>query len=465
MKKIVSLSNVLAGALVLPSLVLAALPAVADEVAPEVEKGFWDREKLTGDWGGIRTDLADRGVELTATYTAETLGNPSGGIKRRAVGAALLQGDLDVNLDKLVGWQGGKIHATAFHIQGRQLTSNFIGGLIPVSSVEAAPSTRLFSLWFEQSVLDDRASLRFGQVPMQEEFFTSTYAAYMVNSAFGWPAIYAANMPSGGGGYPLANMGTRLKVKPTEEISLMAAVFSGNVAPGTNVGNDAQKRNRSGTDFSFDSPPVWFGEAAYSINQDKDSPGLPATFKLGGWYYNGRTADQHFDNTGLSLGSGASSGVARNLHGNWAVYGIVDHMLWKREGTVDSGVGAFFRTTYMPDDRNQMSYWLDTGLTLKGTFEGRDDDITGISFAYGKMSDELASRDADARRFGTATAPDHDFESVVEIMYSYAVTPWWSVTGFGQYLFHPGGTTTLPENTSKTIPDASVLGLRTSFKL
>ncbi|ARJ64504.1 hypothetical protein WV31_01755 [Magnetospirillum sp. ME-1] len=154
MKKIASLSNVLAGALVLPSLFLAVLPAAANEVAAEVEKGFWDREKLT------------------ATCTAETLGNPSDGINRRALG---------------------------------------------------------------------------------------------------WPAIHAANTPSGGGGYPLADTGTRLKVKPTEEISLTAAVFSG---------NDAQKRDRSCTDFSFDSPPVWFGEAAYSINQDKDSPGIPATFKL-----------------------------------------------------------------------------------------------------------------------------------------------------------------------------------------
>jgi porin len=443
----------------------AALPALADEVPPEAEKGIWEREKLTGDWGGIRTDLADKGVELTATYTAETLGNLSGGIRRRAVAAGLLQGDLDINLDKLVGWQGGKIHATAFHIQGRQLTSNFIGGLIPVTSVEAAPSTRLFSLWFEQSAFDDMASLRFGSVPMQEEFYTSTYAAYMVNSAFGWPAIYAANLPSGGGGYPLSNMGTRLKVKPTEELSLMAAVFSGNVAPGTNVGNDAQKRNRSGTDFSFDSPPIWFGEAAYSINQDKDSTGLPATFKLGGFYYNGKVADQHYDETGLSLGSAATTNVARNHRGNWAIYGIVDHMLWKREGTLDSGVAAFFRTTVMPEDRNQMNFWLDTGLSLKGTFEGRDDDIAAIGFAYGKMSDELAARDADARRFGTATAPDHDFEAVIEINYAYAVTPWWTLTGFGEYLFHPGGSATLPTNGAKAIPDATVLGLRTAFKL
>lgn len=449
----------------LAGLLLAPVAAWADDSPAAEAKGFWEREKLTGDWGGLRSNLADKGVELTATYTGETLRNMSGGIRKRTIAAGLLQGDLDIDLEKAIGWQGGKIHATAFHIHGRQLTSNFIGGLIPVSSIEAAPSTRLFSLWMEQSFLDDMASVRFGQVPMQEEFFTSVYAAYMMNSAFGWPAIYAANLPSGGGGYPLANAGVRLKVKPTPEVALMAAVFSGNVAPGTNVGNDAQKRNRSGIEFTADEPPVWFGEASYSINQDKDSKGLPATFKLGGWYYNGRALDQHYDNTGLSLGNAATTNIARTHHGNWAVYGIVDHMLWKREGTTDSGVGAFFRTTAMPEDRNQMSFWLDTGVTLKGTFEGRDDDITGLSFAYGKMSDELAARDADARRFATATAPDHDYEAVVELMYSYQVTPWWALVGDAQYLFHPGGSATLPTNGAKAIPDTSVLGLRTVFKL
>jgi porin len=34
-----------------------------------------------------------------------------------------------------------------------------------------------------------------------------------------------------------------------------------------------------------------------------------------------------------------------------------------------------------------------------------------------------------------------------------------------QYAVHPGGTATLPESSAKTIPDTTVRGLRTVFKL
>ena len=53
-------------------------------------------------------------------------------------------------------------------------------------------------------------------------------------------------------------------------------------------------------------------------NQGKAAPGLPQTVKLGGWYYNGRATDQHYDAAGVSLGSNAA-GAARTHRGNWAV--------------------------------------------------------------------------------------------------------------------------------------------------
>ena len=450
-------------ALGLTSIAQAQETTTDEAQAPAAEKGFWEQDKMTGDWGGLRSDLSDKGIELGLTYSVENLKNVTGGKKRMNVVDGLFQTDLDVDTEKLIGWQGGKLHSTALFIHGQQLTTSAIGGLIPVSSLEADPSTRLFSLWYEQSVADNRASLRVGQIPMQEEFYTSVYAAYLVNSAFGWPAIYALNMPSGGGGYPIANLGSRLKVNPIPEISAMLGVFASDVAYGK--GNtDPQRRNSSGTNFRITQAPVWFGETSYAMNQDKDAAGLPATYKLGGWYYNGNGTDQRYDTNGISLGSASTNGNARNLHGNWAIYGIMDRMLWRREGTTDSGVGSFLRTTYMPDDRNQMSFWLDAGLTLKGTIEGRDDDVAALGFAYGKMSDTLASMDKDAQTAGTSTNPVHDFEGAVELMYTYQITPWMSTTPVYQHLFHPGGNVTLPGHANTSIPDADLVGARLALK-
>lgn len=453
--------EVLAAAALLSSLGLS--PAAAAD-SPEGERSLWERETLTGDWGGLRPHMEDYGVKAAGSYTVEALGNVTGGLKRRAVGGALLQVDVDADLEKAAGWRGGSLHVSALHIQGRQLSANFIGNLIPVRDIEAAPSTRLFSLWLQQAMLDDRVSLRLGQLPMQEEFFNSTYAAYLVNSAFGWPPSFSNNLPSGGGGYPLSNLGARLKVLATDDLALQVGLFSGDVAPGANVGNDAQKRNRSGIDYTVDQAPMWMAEAQYGINQGKGAEGMPLMFKLGGWYYNGRALDQRWDLAGVSLGSSAA-GTAKTHRGNWAVYGIFDGLLYREAGTEDLGLGSFLRITALPEDRNQMPLYFDAGLTYKGPFEGRDDDVAALGFGLGRMSPALAARDADARRFGTAVAPDHDYEAVVELSYRCQLTPWMTLVPDAQYVIHPGGTAAMPENASKTIPDAAVFGLRSVFKL
>jgi porin len=99
-------ANILMGLAIAAGLCAAAGPSRADEAAPDAPKGFWDRDTLTGDWGGLRTDLAERGIKVGAAYTAEALGNASGGIRRRAVGNALLQVDVDADLEQAVGWTG-----------------------------------------------------------------------------------------------------------------------------------------------------------------------------------------------------------------------------------------------------------------------------------------------------------------------------------------------------------------------
>src|ERR1700733_13757578 len=54
-------------------------------------------DNLTGDWGGLRSDLERRGLKLTLGYKNETAGNPSGGNSREATSVG--QVDLGATLD------------------------------------------------------------------------------------------------------------------------------------------------------------------------------------------------------------------------------------------------------------------------------------------------------------------------------------------------------------------------------
>jgi porin len=140
-----------------------------------------------GDPLGLRGTLAENGVTYSLTYIGEVLGNVSGGERRGAVYGGRLDGQLDVDLGRAAGWSGATFHTSFFQIHGPGLSSRYLGNLLTVSSIEAVPATRLFELWLEQKLLEDKLSVRAGQLAADTEFVVSQYAALFVNSTFGWP--------------------------------------------------------------------------------------------------------------------------------------------------------------------------------------------------------------------------------------------------------------------------------------
>src|SRR5229473_5816303 len=65
---------------------------------------------LTGDWGGLRPYLDRNGITFTLNYTNDFLANVRGGIGRGAVGLGVFQPQMDLDLNKLAGWEGGRFH-------------------------------------------------------------------------------------------------------------------------------------------------------------------------------------------------------------------------------------------------------------------------------------------------------------------------------------------------------------------
>src|SRR5688500_2444173 len=72
-------------------------PASAADVAPPKSwaREFLERDYLLGDWGGLRTALSERGVDLEFFYLGAVPSNVDGGIKRGSV----YQGALLMTLD------------------------------------------------------------------------------------------------------------------------------------------------------------------------------------------------------------------------------------------------------------------------------------------------------------------------------------------------------------------------------
>jgi len=416
------------------------------------------------DPGGVRVSLEKLGVSYSLTYIGEDLGNVSGGVRRGSVYQGRLDLQLDADLEKLAGVPGLAFHANAYQIHGRGLSGCCLGNLLTVSGIEALPATRLYELWLEQKLLGGKVALRAGQLAADTEFLVTQYGSLFVNATFGWPAVTAANLPSGGPSYPLATPGVRLKLAPTDTVSVLLAAFNGDPAgPGS---DDPQRKNRSGTNFRIRDPALLIGEVSYSYHQGKDAAGLPGMVKLGGYRHFGRFNDQRSGIDGLSLADPDSAGIARRLRGANGIYGVLDQLIYRVPGTTDQGLGLFVRGAASPADRDLISFYADGGITYKGLLPGREDDTVGVSVSYARVSGATRGLDRDAARFGGKTgSPIRSNEMLVEATYQAQVVPGFTVQPDFQYIIRPGGNVPNPRDPNgAAIKNAALVGLRATIR-
>ena len=446
-----------------PSLLSQNAAAATPDAEPPAKTpgsppGFWERDTLTGTWGGLRTQLEQAGITFGLQEESELWANLSGGLHRGPTYNGLTAASLSVDLDKLIGWSGALFFVNAFQIHGRGPGTNLVGNLQLISNIEAAPDTRLYDLWLEQALLGGRLNIRLGQEGANDELMTVPDAALFLNSSFGFPALPASVLPSGGPNYPLAAPFARVRYAVTNTISLVGAVYSGDPAlPGT---GDPQQRDRNGTAFRLNDHALIFGELWYSPN--KALFGLPGTYKLGLWYHSGQFADQVFDRSGVPLASPESNGIPRLDGNDYAFYGIADQMVWRRPGTENQGLGLFLQIMGAPGDRNLSNLFILAGMNWKAPFAGRANDAFGLGVSYEGISPAARRFSRDVVFFTNTGTPYRSNETVVEATYLYQVTPWWTLQPDAQYVVNPGAGIA-PNPSNKPLKDSFIIGVRATI--
>jgi len=441
------------------------------ETTNETATSLWERDTLTGDWGGLRSRLASIGIEFETTYTGEFLANVRGGEKTGELYQGVVRSDLNLDIEKAGGWKGGAFHVSGLWIAGSEPNyRNDIAGLTGVqylepSNISAYDTVRLYQLWLEQRFLDDRLTIRGGQLALDDWLLCSDYACVFIGGTHGWPAFLSALIPNGGPAYPVAGTGAMVTGRPCENIEVMGAVVDGDVG-------DQTSESRHGTHFAFggDHGVLAVLEVKWQYNHDEHATGLPGEVKIGGWFDSDYFDDLRYDTQGVSLeddgtlSGQASNGEPRSHHYNGGVYFNIDQKLWREMLDSDEGLGAYCRIApWLPQDINPADLYVAGGLVYQGILPSRDQDVVGVAVAYVEISDRLRGLQSDANTIveagGIPTTLEYgplpDYEMALEVTYKVVLAPWWTIQPDFQYIFHPGG--------SPALKDAIVLGVRTTI--
>jgi porin len=445
----------------------AQSPAQAPAPAPT---GLWNRATLFGDIGGLRPWLDQYGVTFGLQETSEYLNNLSGGTVRGGAYDGLTEFSLGVDTQKAFGIAGGIFNVSGLQIHGTNLSTRNLQTLQFASSIEADATTRLWELWYQQTLAGGHVDIKIGEQSADQEFMTSEYASPFMNATFGWSALPSVDLPAGGPSYPLASPGVRVRAAPSSTVTVLAGVFGSN--PAGNGSGDPQQLNAHGTNFSLHDGALFIGEIQYAFNPppanpadvqaDPQAAGLPGTWKLGFWYDTQSFDDQGFASNGASLASPDSNGIPQSHHGNWSVYAVADQMVWRESNGGPESVGVFARLMGAPGDRNLVDFGANVGVTLKAPFHGRDNDVAGLALGYahiGSHARDLASTNAQS----TPGFPSRSAETVIEATYQYQIAPWWQLQGDAQYVFRPSGGIPDPDNPATRIGNEFVIGVRTTL--
>lgn len=418
----------------LGAIALQSPSARADEpAAADAGLSSWlRRQYMTGDWNGTRSDLEAKGITLRGHHIAESAANPVGGLRQGAAYTEQVDAGADLDLEKLIGISGARLHVTVTQRAGQSLAANAIGSIISVQEVYGAgQNVRLAELSYEQFLLEDRLRLKLGWLHASDDFATSPIYCYFQNNGFCGQIAIVVN--SGFTIYPTGSWGGMAKVSLAHDVYFQTGVYE--VNPTLAAPANGFKLGLSGASGVI--MPAQIGwQPRLGTN------GLKGHYRLGGYY---DTSDVPY------LGSpvGGPQALAR---GRWGFYGQADQMIYRTAPGTDRGLTAFAVLAYAAPDTAMLEYIAQLGFLQRGTFAEREDDTIGLAISYSRISSTQVAAQNAANAVSPGSVAVQSSETTIELNYRAQLTPWFSLMPNLQYVIRPNGVT--------TIPSALVLGLQ-----
>jgi porin len=375
---------------------------------------LFTRQRFTGDWLGLRSDLAERGLTFDFFATQFYQGIAQGGQRREGEYGGKLDYLFNVDGGKLGLWQGFFVN---FHAETRFGTSvNNIDGLI-------APSNISMNFPDPDRDVTSITGLKFTQA-LSERF--AVYAAKM-NTLDEYPLRYSPGLGTNKPGLE-GFMNTSLVFNPIAARTIPysaaaagAAVLRKGEPLFTLTVFDPEERATKGLENLFARGAVVMPDLVLR----RKSFGLPGVLNLGGTYSNAkyRSVDPAAYLNIISQLLQGHPGVIRSPleTGSWSLYANFYQSLWVHDDDEKRSWGVFGQTGISDGNPNPIKFVANGGVGGRSMFSGRKLDTFGAAFFYLGLSSNF-------KAITRPIQPQGD-EYGVELFYNYAITPWCRLTG------------------------------------
>jgi carbohydrate-selective porin OprB len=362
-----------------------AQPAASEanlNVSSDTLLNFWNSPTLTGDWGGVRSKLAEKwGITVGGFWDNDYFADPSAGNTRANVGEgnwSRIRGILSIDMNKVVHIKGLSLHITSTYNVGSDVGAN-MGSLVnAVGNDTGYHQLRLDSWWARQDLFNSKLSLYVGQISGVDFFgyLPGDFAHFETLEPYYAPFALYNSFESFD---PLTTPAAMIEINPIKHLrfrSMIQSITEGNPADPAISGFYNWTNNPSGTSEAIRDGGVWNNEIAYLYGSGEAHFGAS---------YSGARAYTEW--TG-----GASSGTlvttpgfhSNSNGGDENFYWILKQYVYRPDGRSDRGIDLGATYVYGPADKGFLPYNRQLVVTAEanGLLAKRPKDSINFSFNY-----------------------------------------------------------------------------------
>jgi len=364
---------------------------------------LFERPRLSGDWGGLRTDLLESGVQLDVSSTQYYQGVAHGGQRQAFLSGGRNDYFLNVDGEKVGLWNG---IALTLHGETRygDTVSSIGGTLASPNLLLSLPSadgsvTGLTGVTFTQAVTEN-LMLFGGKI---NTFDDSPQPITEAGSLAGFQNTALLYNPVLARTVPYSTFGAGFEFVQDEESIFSVTVFDTNDTP-TTTGFDTFFSNGVTIYGEFTLPTEFFDRRGHH--------GIYGTYSTG--KYTSLTPSAYLDPiVGPVI-------VPALRAGSWSIAYGFDQVLFVSPDVPDRGWGLFGNIGLADSNPSPVRWFASAGISGASPFSRRTADTFGCAYFYLGVSEPL-------KNLAPTLLPLRD-EHGLELYYNFAVTPWCQVT-------------------------------------